>query len=268
MSVLQIGPHDGLFYEYAPPVDDHQTFVFVNALTGNTGAWQAEIAPALREQGFGTLCYNLRGQADSPFDPGLKLHAELIVADLGVLLRQVAPPRALLCGLSVGGLYAARAALDGAAAEGLILLNTLRRPGPRLDWINTALLHAVAAGGIDLLLDLYLPLLVGPEWLAANRASFLKRLDYHPLGHEHGHYRLIEGAVETDWNLPWERLALPTLVITGHQDRMFLDLDEVDELFARLPDARREDWPDAGHLLTLECPRRVAEALARFAAAG
>ena len=48
MAFLTLGPDEGLHYEYDPPGEAGQTFVFVNALTGNTGMWQAEIGPALR----------------------------------------------------------------------------------------------------------------------------------------------------------------------------------------------------------------------------
>ena len=64
--------------------------------------------------------------------------------------------------------------------------------------------------------------------------------------------------------IDYAQLILPTLVITGLQDRVFLDIDVVERLYATLPDARREDWPDTGHLLPLERPERLAESLVRF----
>jgi aldehyde:ferredoxin oxidoreductase len=55
---LEITPGESLYFEYdaaGAPSAGGTTFVFVNALTGNTGMWQGGIAPALREAGFGTL---------------------------------------------------------------------------------------------------------------------------------------------------------------------------------------------------------------------
>ena len=129
LGYLEFGPNDGLYYEYDAPSPGKPTLVFVNALTGNTAGWQAEVAPRCRETGLGTLCWNFRGQADSPFSDGLELNADLIVSDLTTLLKEVAPPNPILIGLSIGGLYASRAILEGARAEGLVLLNTLRRIG-------------------------------------------------------------------------------------------------------------------------------------------
>lgn len=265
MPQLDLSPGNGLFYDYAPPGARGFTFVFVNALTGSTAMWEAGIAPALREAGQGTLAYNLRGQADSPFTPGTALGQPLIVADLCRLLTEVAPPRPVLVGLSIGGLFAAGAYLAGAAVEGLVLINTLRRPGPRLDWINDATLRAAQVGGLRLLMDLNMPLLVNSERLREVRADFLAPPPYEPLDPDHGHYNLLANAAGADWDLPYERLALPTLVMTGLQDRVFLDRDDLEALYARLPRARRLDLPDAGHLIPVERPRATIEALLDFA---
>jgi pimeloyl-ACP methyl ester carboxylesterase len=180
-------------------------------------------------------------------------------------MTEVAPARPILVGLSIGGLYAARAVLNGTQAEGLVLLNTLREIGPRIDWVNTAMAQIVGHGGVPLFLDALFPLLVNEDFAAQARGNFLKG-DYAPLPPDHGHMNLMRNAAETDWDLDYSTLALPVLVITGLQDRVFLDRDVVDRLYATLPDARREDWAEAGHLLPQEAPARLAESLACFGA--
>lgn len=263
---LTLGETDALYYLHqGPSRDGAPTFVFVNALTGSTDAWEAAVAPALRDQGFGTLSYNFRGQAESPFDAALDLTDQVIVADLERLMTEVAPARPILVGLSIGGLYAARAVLNGTQAEGLVLLNTLREIGPRIDWVNTAMAQIVGHGGVPLFLDALFPLLVNEDFAAQARGNFLKG-DYAPLPPDHGHMNLMRNAAKTDWDLDYSTLALPVLVITGLQDRVFLDCDVVDRLYATLPDARREDWAEAGHLLPQEAPARLAESLACFGA--
>ncbi len=268
MPHLTIGPNDGLYYEYTPPREASAlSFVFFNALTGDTSNWEAQIAPALREAGHGTLAYNMRGQVQSPFGENIKLDADLVVADACRLLAHVAPPRAVLVGLSIGGLFAARAWLQGAAAQGLVLVNTLRKDTARLRWIGDALVRAVEQGGLELFRDLFLPLLMNEDWLAVQRENFLKAdTAYTPLDPQSGHYKLLAEAGRTaDWDLPYEELTLPTLVITGLQDHVFLENDFVAELAARLPRARQENFPDAGHLIPAEQPRKLTEALLRFA---
>lgn len=264
-TFLELGPKDGLYFEYDAPPRGKPTLVFVNALTGSTAAWQAAVAPKCREAGFGTLCWNFRGQADSPFSEGLELDADLIITDLTTLLQEVAPPRPILVGLSIGGLYASRAILAGAHADGLVLLNTLRHIGPRIAWVNDALLAAVRVGGFPLLLDLYLPLLTNEDFQAANREKYLAATSYAPQDPAHGHFKLMEAAGSTDWNLPYHKLDLPVLTITGLQDRLFLDMDHVTRLRKLLRQAEHLDWADAGHLLPMEHPTRLADALVDFA---
>jgi len=266
MDSLVLDDANTLAYVAAPPARaGAPSFVFVNALTGNTGAWEAAVAPRLRDLGFGTISYNLRGQDGSRFAPDLALTDQVIVEDLCRLIGHLEPERPILVGLSIGGLYAAKAILAGERAAGLVLLNTLREIGPRIAWVNDAMGKLVSHGGVGLFLDALFPLLVNEEKAAEMRGSFLKG-PYEPLDPEHGHMNLMRNAAETDWAVDWSALDLPVLNITGLEDRVFLDRAVVDRLYATLPHARREDWADAGHLLPQERPERLTESLARFGA--
>jgi len=140
MPEYQIDRNNSLFYLHFPPaIEDVPTFVFVNALTGSTDHWEAVVAPGLRDQGFGTLSYNFRGQDKSSFDKNLELTNALIVDDLVLLIESIRPSRPVLVGLSIGGLYAAQAYAHSRQATGIVLLNTLREINPRIAWINDAL---------------------------------------------------------------------------------------------------------------------------------
>ena len=268
MPVLDIGPDDGLYYEYFPPRQEAgTTFVFFNALTGDTASWETEIAPTLRNSGYGTLTYNMRGQTNSPFSANISLDAQLVVEDAQRLLHQVRPSRPVLVGLSIGGLFAVQTWLKGADATAMVLINTLRKDGPRLRWIGDALVRAVEVGGLELFRDLFLPLLMNEGWLAAQRENFLQSgTAYAALDPASGHYKLLAEAGRTaDWNLPYEEITIPTLVITGLQDHVFLETDVVETLFARLPKARRVNLPEAGHLIPAEQPQLLADNLLTFA---
>ena len=268
MSFLRLGPQDGLYYEYQAPADsDRSTFVFFNALTGDTTNWETVICPILRDAGYGTLTYNMRGQTDSPFSPEVEFTEKQIVADAVKLLAEVLPVRPILVGLSIGGLFACRAWLAGSKAVGLVLINTLRREGPRLKWIGDALVRAVEVGGLPLFRDLFLPLLMGQDWLQKNRPDFLLPESQYPaLEPGSGHYKLLsEAGRSANWDIPYDRLNLPTLVITGLQDHVFLEKEVVEELFSKIPDGRRTDMPAAGHLIPAEQPEALAEAFISLA---
>jgi 3-oxoadipate enol-lactonase len=228
-------------------------------LTGDTSSWQA-VAPALWADGHGTLLWSFRGQKDSRFgDPGA-ISAKQIVADGVALVRALAPARPLYVGLSIGGLFAAQAHLDGARCEGLLLINTLRRPGLRLAWINAAVHRAALTGGGRLIQDLFMPLLAGPAWLAANRERFLREMPYEPIDAASGVALLLAAGSGADWDLPYQQLTMPVTVLSGLQDRVFYDAADVAALAARLPDARLVDLPDVGHLVSMERPQAVVDA--------
>lgn len=268
MSFLQIDPQNGLYYEHHLPADDQGcTFVFFNALTSDTSTWDSVISPLLHKAGYGTLTYNMRGQTDSVFSPGVEFSEKLIVEDALRLLAEVKPVGPILVGLSIGGLFAGRTWLAGADAIALVFINTLRRDGPRLRWISDALVRAAETGGLSLFRDLYLPLLMNDDWLRENRSSFLiSNPDYTPLAPDSGHFKLLsEAGKNSDWNLPYDQLTIPTLVITGLQDHVFFERDVVDALFVRLPKGKRIDMPDAGHLIPSEQPGALTEVFISFA---
>jgi len=269
MPVFNLDDQNGLFHLYSPPLSPTgKTFVFFNALTGDTGMWEGAIGDGLRENGHGTLSFNFRGQADSPFNPQTPITEDVIVSDACRLLAEIGPGNVILVGLSIGGLFAARAWLkdiQGVDCDGLVLINTLRRDGPRLSWINDAMVRCVEVGGLDLLKDLFAPLLFNQDWQADNRENFLNDTAYVPLGENTGHYNLLKNAGETDWDVPYENLTLPVLVITGLQDHVFFDRDDVDALSARLPDVERVNMANAAHLLPAERPAEFTELLLKFA---
>ena len=166
MARLDIAPGESLFHEYHSPGAAGATFVFVNALTGSTGTWEhAEIGPQLRAAGYGTLAWNFRGQAQTAFGANTRLAPDLIVEDLQRVVAHVKPPKPILVGLSIGGLFAAQAVLAGMPAAALVLINTLRKPGVRLDWINRASATLARLGGTRLVMEANLPQLVNPGQL-------------------------------------------------------------------------------------------------------
>lgn len=266
MSTFEISPGNSLAYEYRPPTDTAGiTFVYFNALTGDKTMWETAVDPSLAASGHGMLTFNYRGQAGSPFTSA-SFNEASIVADASALIEHVQPSSPVYVGLSIGGLFAAKVHLDQAApsAHGLVFINTLRRDGPRLQWLNDAVVRAVEIGGLDLLRDLYAPLLFNEQWQRDNRQSFLKHTGYTPLGPDDGDYLLLKSGATADWNVPLEQIHVPVLNITGLQDRVFFNATDVDALLNRLPDLQRVDMADAGHLVPAERPTELDAALGDF----
>ena len=84
----------------------------MNALTGNTSAWNGVIGKRVRDAGHGYLTYNFRGQINSSFDENINLTSEIIISDLLKLINHLNLKNIILCGLSICGLYAAIASLE------------------------------------------------------------------------------------------------------------------------------------------------------------
>jgi len=261
MTQYRLDDGDSLFFEHRPPdADSGITFVFFNALTGEAGNWEPAITPALRDAGHGSLTWNFRGQKDSSFSNPAAISASQIVADARALLAALAPPRPLFVGLSIGGLFAAQAYLSGAACDGMLLINTLRTPGPRLDWTNRAVHRMALTGGGRMIQDFMLPHITGTVWQAANAGNFLQDPPYAPLDPDEPTARLLAAGIDADWDLAWERLNVPVTVLSGLCDRVFHNTTDVAELTARLPDAASVAIADVGHLVTMERPEAVVEA--------
>lgn len=266
IATIELGAEDRIAYRHTPPgADDGLTFVGFNALTGDMNGFEAALGEALRAAGHGTLWWDYRGQGESPVGADTQVGEQQIAADALTLLSEVEPRRPVLVGLSVGGLYAARAWLAGMPGEGLVLINTLRRNGARLQWINRNLTRMAEVGGLDLLKDLYLPLLTNEAWQEANAGNFLARESYEPIDRTSGIYRLLESGERVDWDLPYEALDLPVLTVTGLQDRVFYDAADVTALLRRLPRARAVEMADAGHLIPMERPADLAREILAFA---
>ena len=259
-----LNDENSLFYLHEPPSRaGAPTFFFINALTGTTDHWEGFAGPKLREAGFGTLSYNFRGQTKSTFGPDVQLTNEVIVSDIVALNEALKPEKPIMVGLSIGGLFASQACAAGVDAAGMVFLNTLRRIGPRIAWINDALAHFAEIGGAAMFMNATFPMVVNPESAAKMRPNFLQG-GYAPPPEGDGHMNLIRNSPAADWDFDWSSLTMPILSITGEHDRVFRDPEVIDELYATLQDARREDWSDCGHMIPLERPERMVESLLRF----
>mgnify|MGYP003314260183 FL=1 len=80
-----------------------------------------------------------------------------------------------------------------------------------------------------------------------------------------GAYNLLSHMGEADWDVVYEDIKCPVLVIMGLQDRVFYDAEVVAQLMQRISDVQRVDITHAGHMLPLEVPRELVRELEQFA---
>ncbi len=262
---LQLDAENAIHLIHHPAPAGKASFVFFNSMGANTAVWEDVLAPALRENGFGTLSFDYRGQGQTRFGPEATLTPAEIIADSRTVIDRIAPQEPILVGLSIGGLFAASALLGGAQARGLVLINTLRKQNAQVEWINTLEERLIGMGGMPLVLDVLRPVLSGVDQLEKLRSTHLPEDGYTPWPADHPRRRLAEGVKQAQWDIPWQDLSLPVLVMTGLQDRLFRIQKDVDELTARLPDARTVTYDEGGHSLHAEYPDRFVADLIRFA---
>ncbi len=86
----------------------------------------------VKDAGHGYLAYNFRGKINSSFYDRSNLSSEIIISDLLKLIDYLNLKKIILSGLTIGSLYADITSLEEIDVKGLILINTLRKPAPRL----------------------------------------------------------------------------------------------------------------------------------------
>ena len=136
------------------------------------------------------------------------------MSDLLKLVDYLKVKNIILIGLSIGGLYAAMALEKGLDAKGIVLINTLRKPSERLNWINNAMINAIKLGGTNLILDMIMPVMASPEFLKKIKDDALKYENY--LGGQDYECisKLIYGGFTTNWYLNLIIIKVPRLVMT------------------------------------------------------
>ena len=265
MSILKIDELNEIYYEFTEPKDNGYTFVFVNALTGNTTAWNGAIGEKIIKEGNGFLAYNFRGQDKSKFDERLNLDTDLIVSDLCLLIEKLKLNNIILVGLSIGGLYASLAIEKGIKPQGLVLINTLRKNNIRLKWINETMVNVARYGGTALLMDMNMPVIASPSFLEKMKSNALNPSNYKGLDENSGIFKLMEGSLTANWNIDWSKINVPVLVMTGHHDKVFRISDDIDEIAKSIKNVQRLEFNDCGHLIPLEKPIEFAVYLNNFA---
>lgn len=249
---------------HSQPLQGKNTFVFANSSGATTNTWEESIAPMLRAQGYGTVSFDYRGQGQTRFGSEAQLSPDEIVGDITSLMQHILPTRPIIVGLSIGGLYAAKAILGGVSVEGLVLINTLRKQNAQVEWINTLEERLIALGGMPLVLDVLRPVLSGCDQLEKLRDSHLSGEGYTPWPVDHPRRRLAEQVKQANWDIPWQELKLPVLIFTGLHDRLFRIQDDVDALTSLLPNATTVTYTDGGHSLQAEHPERFVADLIHF----
>jgi 3-oxoadipate enol-lactonase len=227
--------------------------VFLHGIAGNRAHWTAQLR--FFSERFRAAAWDARGYGDSDDYEGA-LHFEDFTADLLRVLDFLREDKAHVVGLSMGGRIARSFALKHPArVHTLTLANTspgfdALTPEEVLRFVEErkartpdsmrSLLGSRARPGV------YQALLA--SFKALRNESYLKTL---------------EASVAEDRAAPLEKLRVPTLVITGDEDRVY-PLELTQRMAQRIPGAELVVLEGCGHLSNMEQPERFNAALLDF----
>jgi 3-oxoadipate enol-lactonase len=205
--------------------------------------------------------YDLRGHGLSDCPPGPYQLADF-VADLRGLLDHLGVRRAVLAGISIGGLIAIEvAARYPDRVRSLVLADTACRIGTAAHW--RARIEAVRRTGLERLAPAALETWFTESFRAGESARVTGYENLLARTPAEGYVASCAVLEESDLTERAGTIRAPALVMTGEDDRA-TPPEQGRALAAAIPGARFELIPDAAHLPCIEQPGRVASAIDRF----
>lgn len=227
--------------------------VFLHGIGGNRAHWTAQLHFFARH--FRAAAWDARGYGDSDDYDG-PLHFEDFSADLLRVLDHLNEQKAHVVGLSMGGRIARSFALrHPERVHTLTLANT----SPGFDALSPEEVLKFVAERKERTPESMRRLLgsrARPGAYQALLASF-KAL------RNESYLKTLEASVAQDRAAPLEKLGVPTLVITGDEDRVY-PLELTRRMASRIPGAELVVLEGCGHLSNLEQPEQFNAALLDF----
>lgn len=248
-----------LHYEYLTEFDDEPVVVFVNSLGTDFRIW----LPLIDEltDNWSILVYDKRGHGLSDIGTApysMQDHAD----DLIGLLAHLRIRKAILCGLSVGGLivqnvYAKRPDL----VDKIVLCDTAAKVGTTDSW-NTRI-ATVTEKGIGAIVDGIMKVWFTRDFhekRVADLAGYRNMLSRQPVEGYNGTCAALRDA---DFTALAPKIKVPVLCIVGDQDGS-TPPELVKATADLIPGAGYEVIRGAGHIPCVEQPEALAELLAGF----
>jgi 3-oxoadipate enol-lactonase len=227
--------------------------VFLHGIGGDRTHWAAQLE--FFAKGFKAVAWDARGYGESDDYDG-PLRFDDFTGDLARLLDFFAQPRAHVVGLSMGGRIARNFAL---AHPGRVRTLTLANTSPGFDALGAeevARFVEERRNRSPRALQQLLGSRAAPEAAQVLAAGFarLRQASY---------LKTLEASVAQDRAAPLERIAAPTLVIAGDEDRVY-PRALAERMAARIPGAELRVLEGCGHLSNLEQPAAFNAALLDF----
>jgi len=228
--------------------------LFLHGIGGNRNHWQHQLAFFSR-QGFRAAAWDARGYGDSDDYEGA-LRFDDFAADVLRTLDFLSEQSAHLVGLSMGGRIARNFAL---AHPKRVRTLTLANTSPGFDALSPEEVIRFVEERKNRTPE-SMRRLLGSRARPGAHDELLA--SFHALRND-SYRKTLEASVAQDRHAPLEKLAVPTLVITGDEDRVY-PLELTRRMALRIPGAKLAVLEACGHLSNLEQPERFNQVLMDF----
>lgn len=243
-----------LHYAYSPGADKRRPVVFANSLGTDLRIWDGVLdhlpadLPCLRMDKRG---HGLSGSGPIDMDSH--------VGDLADLMDALGLSRALICGVSVGGMIAqGLAARRPDLVAGLLLSNTGARIGSAETW--NARIGTVERDGIAAMAEAILERWFAPSFHAAHADDVAGYRNMLVRISPEGYAGTCAAIRDTDFTEIAQAIAMPAICLAGAEDGA-TPPDVVRSLADLIPGAEYHLLDGVGHLPCIEAPRDVAALL-------
>ncbi len=258
---MKVTKVNGVHLHYREDGDpDGVPLVFVNSLGTDLRAW-GRVVERLGG-GFRIIRYDKRGHGLSEATPAPYAMDEH-VADLAALMESCEVDRAVVCGISVGGMIAqGLAAAHPGRVRALVLCDTGHRIGTTEAWNDR--IDAIRAGGIEAMADAIVERWFSERFRAERAEEVVGWRNMLVRTTVDGYTGTSAAIRDTDLTEQARAIAAPTLCLCGTAD-MATTPELVQELASLIDGARYEPIEGAGHLPCIEMPDEMAALIGSFA---
>jgi 3-oxoadipate enol-lactonase len=227
--------------------------LFLHGIGGNRNHWLAQLT--FFSPHFRTAAWDARGYGDSEDYEG-PLRFDDFSLDLLRVLDSFKAEKAHVVGLSMGGRIARNFALKHPQRVRTL---TLANSSPGFDALSPEEVLKFVAERRHRTPE-SLRRLLGPR---AGPAAHQALLNSFTALRNDSYLKTLDASVTQDRDAPLEKLSVPTLVITGDEDRVY-PLGLVQRMAQRIPGSELVVLQGCGHLSNLEQPERFNEVLLDF----
>jgi 3-oxoadipate enol-lactonase len=227
--------------------------LFLHGIGGNRNHWQHQLNFFSRQ--FRAAAWDARGYGDSDDYEG-PLRFEDFSDDLLRTLDHFGEKSAHLVGLSMGGRIARNFALKHPERVRTL---TLANTSPGFDALEPQEILKFVEERKNRTPESTRRLLGSRARPGAHEALLAS---FHALRND-SYRKTLEASVSQDRAAPLEKLSVPTLVVTGHEDRVY-PLELVQRMAQRISESELVVLEACGHLSNLEQPERFNEVLLDF----